>query len=141
MTSSDNVLTANLITGRTVEQGVAIEGFKDKQEYVDAAGIIHIDPSDFKTLNIWPGSNVTVKSQYGEGEVVVKALRSPYGPHPGIVFIPMGPWANQIVNPDTDTTGMPSFKGIMVTISPAPRQKVLDAITLIKTTTTGGIEA
>ncbi len=139
MTSSDNVLTANLITGRTVEQGVAIEGFKDKQEYVDAAGFVHIDPSDFKTLNVWPGSTVLVKSQYGE--VVVKALRSPYGPHPGIVFIPMGPWANQIVNPDTDTTGMPSYKGITVTISPAPGKKVLDAITLIKTTTNGGVEA
>lgn len=138
MTSSDNVLTANLITGRTVEQGVAIEGFKDKQEYVDAAAIIHIDPSDLKTMNVWPGSSVLVKSQYGE--VVVKVLRSPYGPHPGIVFIPMGPWANQIVNPDTDTTGMPSFKGITVTISPAPGQKILNAIDLIKSTTNGGVE-
>ncbi|MGZ4882938.1 MAG: molybdopterin dinucleotide binding domain-containing protein [Halobacteriota archaeon] len=139
MTSSDSVLTANLITGRTVEQGVAIEGWKDKQEYVDAAGFVHIDPSDFKTLNVWPGSNVSVKSDYGE--VVVKALKSPYGPHPGIVFIPMGPWANQVVNPDTDTTGMPSYKGIMVTITPAPGAKVLGAIALIKTTTQGGVEA
>jgi len=139
MTSSDSVLKANLITGRTVEQGVAIEGFKDKQEYVEAAGFVHIDPSDFKTLNVWPGSSVLVKSDFGE--VVVKAIRSPYGPHPGIVFIPMGPWANQIVNPDTDTTGMPSYKGVTVTITPAPGKKVLDAITLIKTTTAGGVEA
>jgi len=139
MTNSDSVLTANLITGRTVEQGVAIEGFKDKQEYVEAAGFVHIDPSDFKTLNVWPGSSVLVKSDFGE--VVVKAIRSPYGPHPGIVFIPMGPWANQIVNPDTDTTGMPSYKGVTVTITPAPGKKVLDAITLIKTTTAGGVEA
>lgn len=139
MTSSDSVLTANLITGRTVEQGVAIEGFKDKQEYVEAAGFVHIDPSDFKTLNVWPGSSVLVKSDFGE--VVVKAIRSPYGPHPGIVFIPMGPWANQIVNPDTDTTGMPSYKGVTVTITPAPGKKVLDAITLIKMTTAGGVEA
>jgi len=36
---------------------------------------------------------------------------------------------------------MPSFKGISVTITPAPGQKVLDAITLIKTTTKGGVEA
>jgi len=139
MTSSDPVLTANLITGRTIEQGVAIEGWKDKQEYVDAAGFVHIDPSDFKTLNVWPGSSVLVRSAYGE--VVVKAIRSPYGPHPGIVFIPMGPWANQVVNPDTDTTGMPSYKGIAVTITPAPGKKVLDAIALIKMTTQGGVEA
>jgi len=137
--SSDNVLKANLITGRTVEQGIAIEGFKDKPEYIDAAGVVQVDPSDLKAVNIWPGSTVLAKSDYGE--VVVKAARSPYGPHPGIVFIPMGPWANQIVNPDTDTTGMPSFKGISVTITPAPGQKVLDAITLIKTTTKGGVEA
>ena len=139
--SSDNVLKANLITGRTVEQGIAIEGFKDKPEYTDAAGVVQIDPGDLKVLNIWPGSTVLVKSDYGDREIAVKATRSPYGPHPGIVFIPMGPWANQIVNPDTDTTGMPSFKGILVTITPAPGQKVLDAITLIKTTTQGGVEA
>ena len=139
--SSDNVLKANLITGRTVEQGIAIEGFKDKPEYTDAAGVVQIDPGDLKVLNIWPGSTVLVKSDYGDREIAVKATRSPYGPHPGIVFIPMGPWANQIVNPDTDTTGMPSFKGISVTITPAPGQKVLDAITLIKTTTKGGVEA
>jgi formylmethanofuran dehydrogenase subunit D len=137
--SSDNVLKANLITGRTIEQGIAIEGFKDKPEYTDAAGVVQIDPSELKLLNVWPGASVLVKSDYGE--VVVKATRSPYGPHPGIVFIPMGPWANQITNPDTDTTGMPSFKGIPVTITPAPGQKVLDAITLIRTTTTGGMEA
>jgi len=82
--SSDNVLKANLITGRTVEQGIAIEGFKDKPEYTDAAGVVQIDPGDFKVLNIWPGSTVLVKSDYGDGEVVVKAARSPYGPHPGI---------------------------------------------------------
>jgi formylmethanofuran dehydrogenase subunit D len=137
--SSDNVLRANLITGRTIEQGIAIEGFKDKPDYTDAAGVVQIDPSDLKVLNVWPGSTVEVKSDYGQ--VMVKAMRSPYGPHPGIVFIPMGPWANQITNPDTDTTGMPSFKGIQVTITPAPGQKVLDAITLIRTTTEGGVEA
>jgi formylmethanofuran dehydrogenase subunit D len=139
MTSSDPVFTANLITGRTIEQGVAIEGWKDKQEYIDAAGFVHIDPSDFKTLNVWPGSSVLVKSDYGE--VVVRATISPYGPHPGIVFIPMGPWANQVVDPETNTTGMPSYKGIMVTITPAPGKKVLGAIELIKMTTQGGVEA
>ncbi|MGZ4848779.1 MAG: molybdopterin dinucleotide binding domain-containing protein [Halobacteriota archaeon] len=139
MTSSDPVFTANLITGRTVEQGVAIEGWKDKQEYIDAAGFVHIDPSDFKKLNVWPGSNVTVKSDFGE--VIVRAIKSPYGPHPGIVFIPMGPWANQVIGTDTDTTGMPSYKGVMVTITPAPGKKVLGAIALIKMTTQGGVEA
>ena len=81
----------------------------------------------------------TVKSDFGE--VVVRAIKSPYGPHPGIVFIPMGPWANQVVDPETNTTGMPSYKGIMVTITPAPGKKVLGAIDLIKTTTQGGVEA
>jgi formylmethanofuran dehydrogenase subunit D len=53
----------------------------------------------------------------------------------------MGPWANQVVGTDTDTTGMPSYKGIIVTITPAPGKKVLGAIALIKMTTQGGVEA
>jgi hypothetical protein len=42
MTSSDPTLTANLITGRTGEPGVAIEGWKDKQEYVDVTGLVQV---------------------------------------------------------------------------------------------------
>ncbi len=36
----------------------------------------------------------------------------------GLVFIPMGPWANAVVDPDTKGCGMPGFKGIPAVVEP-----------------------
>lgn len=123
-------ITLNLITGRTIQQGVAMEAGKDKPAYKEACGIIEIDSSDFKRLGAWRNTNVRVTSEYGS--VVVKAVEATQGPHPGIAFIPMGPWANMVIDPTTYSTGMPTFKGTPVVIEPAPDEKVLDAITLVQ---------
>ncbi len=123
-------ITLNLITGRTIQQGVAMEAGKDKPAYREACGIIEIDSSDFKRLGAWRNTNVRVTSEYGS--VVVKAVEATQGPHPGIAFIPMGPWANAVIDPTTYSTGMPTFKGTPVVIDPAPDEKVLDAITLVQ---------
>lgn len=128
-----NSIEANLISGRTFMQGVAIEGHKHEEEYIKACGICEMDVSDLKKLKIFPGQNVRVKS--ADGEVVVRAVKTTQGPHPGLVFIPMGPWANQVTSPNTYSTGMPHFKGIKVTIEPAPNEKVLNGITLLQMTT------
>ena len=66
---------------------------------------------------------------------MVRAVKTTQGPHPGLVFIPMGPWANQVTSPNTYPTGMPHFKGVKVTIEPAPNEKVLNGITLLQMTT------
>ncbi len=126
-------IEANLISGRTFMQGVAIEGHKHEDEYIKACGICEIDVSDLKKLKVFPGQSVRVKSAHGE--VVVRAVKASQGPHPGLVFIPMGPWANQVTNPNTWSTGMPNFKGVKVTIEPAPNEKVLNGITLLQQTT------
>jgi len=123
-------LQLNLISGRSVQQGVAIEGGKEKPQYRTACGIIEMDPSDFKKLGVWKNSTVRVTSEYGS--VVVKAIETSQGPHPGIGFIPMGPWANSIVNPDTYSTGMPTFKGTPVTVEPALNEPVLLGIELVQ---------
>lgn len=126
-------IEANLITGRTFMQGVAIEGHKHGEEYVKACGICEMDVSDLKKLGVFPGQTVRVKSAYGE--VVVRAVKATQGPHPGLVFIPMGPWANQVTSPNTYGTGMPHFKGVKVAIEPAPGEKVLNGIVLVQRTT------
>lgn len=108
-----------------------MEGGKNKPAYQEACGIIELDPADFKRLGAWRNTNVRVTSAYGS--VVVKAVDATQGPHPGIGFIPMGPWANAVINPKTFSTGMPTFKGVPVTVEPAPDEKVLDAITLVQT--------
>ncbi|MEN6397263.1 MAG: molybdopterin dinucleotide binding domain-containing protein [Methanoregula sp.] len=123
-------LAVNLISGRTIQQGVAIEGGKEKPNYRTAAGIIEMDVSDLKKLGAWKNTNVRVTSAYGS--VIVKAIEATQGPHPGLAFIPMGPWANQVVNPNTYSTGMPTFKGTPVKIEVAPSEPVLLGIELVQ---------
>ncbi len=120
----------NLITGRSIQQGVAMEGGKEKDLYRKAAGIIELDPADFKKLGAWRNTNVKVTSEYGS--VVVKAIETTQGPHPGLGFIPMGPWANSVVNPNTYSTGMPTFKGTPVEVDVAMDQPVLLSIELVQ---------
>ena len=125
-----NRITLNLISGRTIQQGVAIEGGKEKPLYRTAAGIIELDPSDLKKLGVWKNTNVKVTSPYGS--VVVKAIETTQGPHPGLGFIPMGPWANAIIDPNTYSTGMPTFKGVPVTVEVALNEPILLGIELVQ---------
>jgi formylmethanofuran dehydrogenase subunit D len=123
-------IQVNLISGRSVQQGVAIEGGKEKPAYRTAAGIIELDPSDLKKLGAWKNTNVRVTSEFGN--VVVKAIETTQGPHPGLAFIPMGPWANSIINPNTYSTGMPTFKGVPVKVDIAMNEPVLLGIELVQ---------
>ncbi|HPD50914.1 MAG TPA: molybdopterin dinucleotide binding domain-containing protein [Methanoculleus sp.] len=123
-------IRVNLITGRTIHQGVSMEAGKEKPAYTAACGIIELDPTDFKKLGVFRGTNVRVTSDYGS--VVVKAVEATQGPHPGIAFIPMGPWANRVVNPNTYSTGMPTFKGTPVTVEAAKNEPVLNSLELVR---------
>jgi len=123
-------LKLNLITGRTIHQGVAMEGGKEKDAYTKACGIIEMDPSDLKKLGIWKGTNVRVTSEWGS--VVVKAVEATQGPPPALAYIPMGPWANSVVNPKTYSTGMPTFKGVPIEVEPAINEPVLSSIQLVQ---------
>ncbi len=128
--SENNSLNAILLTGRSLEQGVAIETDKAGDINTRACAKCYIDPQDMKKLKILSGETVLVKTSYGE--VVVRAEKSPDAPHEGIVYIPMGIWANQIINPYTDSTGMPSFKGVEATVEPAPGKPVLSALEIAR---------
>jgi formylmethanofuran dehydrogenase subunit D len=123
-------ITVNLISGRTIQQGVAIEGGKEKPLYRTACGIIEMDDSDMKKLGAWRNTNVRVTSDYGS--VIVKAIETTQGPHPGVAFIPMGPWANSIVDPNTYSTGMPTFKGTPVKVEVAINEPILLGIELVQ---------
>jgi formylmethanofuran dehydrogenase subunit D len=116
-------LHVTLLTGRTIDQGAGKEHGKFSEDYMKNVSVCFVDPEDLKRLNIKYDTNVCVSTQYGS--VVLRALKSQRGPHPGVIFIPYGPWANVIVNPVTDDIGMPSFKGISAEIEPAPEKVVL----------------
>jgi len=124
-------LQVTLLTGRTIEQGVGKERGKASKEYVESVSVCYMDPEDLKRLGIKESTNVVVSTSYGS--VVVKAQKSLRAPHPGIIYIPYGPWANVIVNPETHGIGMPSFKGIPAEVEPAPEKPLLGLQELLKT--------
>jgi formylmethanofuran dehydrogenase subunit D len=117
-------LLVTLLTGRTIEQGVGKERGKASKEYAESVAVCFIDPQDMKKLKVKEGAHVEVSTSYGS--VVLKSMKSRRGPHPGIVFVPYGPWANVVVDPGTDSIGMPSLKGIPAEIEPAPEKSVLE---------------
>lgn len=123
-------LDVKLVTGRTIEQGVGKERGKASKEYADSVSVCYIDPEDLKKLGIEENHNVLISTQHGS--VVVRALRSLRGPHAGLIFMPYGPWANAAVNPNTDSVGMPSLKGIPAEVSPAIGKSVSSLTELLK---------
>lgn len=123
-------LQVTLLTGRTIEQGVGKERGKASKEYVESVSVCYMDPEDLKKLGIKEKSNIVVSTSYGS--VVVKALKSLRAPHPRIIYIPYGPWANVVVDPETHGIGMPSFKGIPAEVEPALDKPVLSLEELLK---------
>jgi formylmethanofuran dehydrogenase subunit D len=123
-------LQISLLTGRTIDQGTGKEYGKLTREYFESVTICLIDPIDMKRLGIQANENIKVTTNFGS--VVLKAIKSTRAPHPKIAFIPYGPWANLVMDPQTHGTGMPSLKGISAEISPAYDEEVLTLLELLK---------
>jgi len=66
-----------------------------------------------KELGIQDGDAIKVMTEYGE--VVVRAKRNDDNPQ-DVIFIPMGLWANLVIEPHTSGTGMPGYKGVDATV-------------------------
>lgn len=123
-------LKVTLLTGRTIEQGVGKERGKASKEYMESVSVCYLDPEDLKRLGIKENTNILVSTKHGV--VVVKALKSLRAPHPNIIYIPYGPWANVVADPETHSIGMPSFKGIPAEVEPAPNKPVLSLEELLE---------
>ncbi|MHA1784210.1 MAG: molybdopterin dinucleotide binding domain-containing protein [Candidatus Helarchaeota archaeon] len=124
-------LKVNLMSGRTIDQGLSLEGGKLSDDAIAATGVAFLDPEDMKTLNILSGTSVRVKTAHGE--VIVKARTSPDAPHKGIVFIPMGIYANRVIDPETFSTGMPQFKNLEAEVEVAANERVQTPSEMAKT--------
>jgi len=101
-----------LVTGRTIIQGTLVED-KLTKNYLEHVSILKLNPADMKKLGLKNGDRVELK---GPGGSVVVKVQAAADVSEGVAFIPMGPWAEAVVNPETDGTGMPGFKSIPVTI-------------------------
>jgi len=123
-------LRVTLLTGRTIEQGVGKEHGKASKEYMESVSVCYMDPEDLKKLGIKEKSNVLVSTNHGS--VVLKALKSLRAPHQGVIYVPYGPWANTVANPETHSIGMPSLKGIPAEVEPAIDKPLLSMQELLE---------
>ncbi|UCE29262.1 MAG: molybdopterin dinucleotide-binding protein [Candidatus Bathyarchaeota archaeon] len=119
-----------LQTVRTIDQGTGKEHGKLSEEYQESVAICQVDPEDMKLIGMREDGNVRITTNFGS--VVLRLVKSQAAPHSKIVFIPYGPWASLIMNPETHGTGMPSLKGIPAEIEPALKEKVLSVPDLLK---------
>ena len=115
-------MKVTLISGRTIDQGVTKEHSKLSDVYRENVAICEIDPSDLRKLGVKENSTVRISTEHCA--VVVKARTSKRAPHPKIIYMPYGLWANVVIGPKTHGTGMPSFKGVAAEVQPAPAESV-----------------
>ena len=106
-------IDVKLISGRSIEQGIQIEN-KMSREYFDVAAVCELNEKDMSKLGIKDEAHILIKSKFGE--VVVRAKTDNRNPS-GIAFIPMGPWANAVIDSNTGGCGTPQFKGVDVEVT------------------------
>ena len=105
-------MKAIMISGRTLGQGAACES-KMSPEFFRATSVCSVSEEDYKSLGLLQGKNVQISN--GFGQAVLSVHTDPGLPR-RMVFIPMGPWANVLVGPDTAGCGTPHFKGVEVNV-------------------------
>ena len=101
-----------MISGRTLAQGASCE-CKNSEDFFKAVSSCSLSEKDYSSLGLTDKKNVLVKNRFGQ---VVLSGRRDSGLPPGIIFIPMGPWANVVVGPDTGGCGTPLYKGVEVEV-------------------------
>ncbi len=105
-------LKAVMISGRTLAQGASCE-CKKSEDFFKAVSTCSLSEKDYSSLGLTDGKNVLVKNKFGQ---VVLSSRKDSGLPSGLVFIPMGPWANAVVGSDTGGCGTPHYKGVEVDV-------------------------
>jgi formylmethanofuran dehydrogenase subunit D len=103
-----------LITGRTRAQGDALHQGRDSEAYRRATSVVEMNAGDMSTLGLEDGQVVTVSTPAGQVAVPARAGDLPRG----MLFMPMGPAANLLVGGETESTGMPSYKGQIAEVEP-----------------------
>jgi len=116
-------------SGRTLGQGRAMEKGKITSEYENAVAICELDATSMEALGIKDGETVVVKTEFGKTTVKAKQNKDL---HPGIAFIPCGPYFNLLLDSYTQHTGMPGFKSLSASITAAPGTSIPSIEQLIK---------
>ncbi len=105
-----------LIPARTSKQGTSLNESKFGDEYVNDTNTVQMNPEDMKRLGIATNDRIRLTSEFGITEVRVQAAKANELP-PGLLFMAYGDASSKLMGGDTHGTGMPSSKGIDVTVA------------------------
>ena len=104
-----------LIPGRTSKQGAGISEGKFKENYQSEINALQVNPEDMARLGIQTGDRVRLTSETGQIEIEVKEPPKDELP-PGLLFLAYGEMSSRLMGADTHGSGMPTSKGIDVTL-------------------------
>lgn len=110
-----------LVTGRSLNQGIGLELGKTSREYFDAVSYVEVNPGDISEFGLREGVPAFLTTEHGGA---VLSWRPSEGLPHGMVFVPYGIWANQVLGWDTRCTGTPQYKGVKARISSAEGRRV-----------------
>ena len=104
-----------LIPGRTSRQGAGISEGKFRANYQAEITTLVVAPADFQRLQLAEGDYVCLTSEWGQIEVCVTKAKGDELPA-GLLFIAYGDLSSRLMGGDTHGSGMPTSKGIDVTM-------------------------
>lgn len=104
-----------LIPGRTSQQGAGISEGKYLDNYQSEINTLQVAPEDMERLELAEGDQVRITSETGQIEVAIKPSKGGELP-PGLLFIAYGDLSSRLMGGDTHGTGMPTSKGLDVTL-------------------------
>lgn len=104
-----------LIPGRTSKQGSGISEGKFEDNYQSEINTLQVNGNDMDRLGIQAGDRVRLTSEHGEIDVAIKPAPKDELPE-GLLFIAYGDLSSRLMGGDTHGSGMPTSKGIDVTL-------------------------
>lgn len=104
-----------LIPGRTSDQGCGISEGKFQEKYQTEIRSLQVAPGDMRRLGLAAGDRVRLTSESGQVDVSVIAAKADELPE-GLLFIAYGDISSRLMGGDTHGSGMPTSKGIDVTL-------------------------
>ena len=108
-----------LIPGRTSDQGCGISEGKFEAKYQKEINSLQVPPADMARLGLKVGVRVRVTGEHGQVEVSVIAAKADELPV-GMLFIAYGDISSKLMGGDTHGSGMPTSKGMDVTLERIP---------------------
>jgi formylmethanofuran dehydrogenase subunit D len=109
--------TMVLIAGRSSKQGTSLNVGKFSDEYQEVTTTLEMNVDDMARLGLNDGDGVRLRTAIGEALVRCQGRKAEDLPS-GLLFMAYGPASSQLMDSETQNTGMPISKNLTVEVEP-----------------------